>query len=222
LTGAIYLFGEASMGALKTQITSPNQEDMERAVDSSLVKITMLRTIVDEKHVKKIFVEDGSVLVRPITINFPDANVEVLHVDLQVQRFIHVTRQEIADSIALKEKLLSEFADIREEPLKSNESSVDPAKQERYAHVLQERMKGLTPADELFRRLDEAIVDLEVAWAEQINDGFIDPSLVVCGRVHIYPSQENVMNTGKSGRIPELLKERGYEVEVMFVESEEK
>jgi hypothetical protein len=29
------------------------------------------------------------------------------------------------------------------------------------------------------------------------------------------------MASGKSGRLPELLKERGYDVEVAFVESEE-
>lgn len=226
LSGKIYLFGEAPLGGtLKTEIASVNSAKGAKAIDVSQQKIqqniTMLRTMVDKKHAKKIFVEDGSVLVKPIMLNFPDVNVEVLHVDPQVQRFVRVTRQEIADSIALKERLMSEFASIREEPLKSEGSDEISAEQERYAHVLEERMKGLTPAEELFRKLDEATAHLEVGWVDQIYYGFIDPSLVVCGRIRIYPSKEDVMASGKSGRLPELLKERGYDVEVAFVESEE-
>ena len=220
MSGKIYVVGEASIEALKIQIRSLNPNDTEKAIDSSLLKITMLRTIVDEKHVSKIFVEDGSVLVRPIILNFPDANVEVLHVDPQVQRFIRVTRQQMTDSIALKEKLMSEFGPVREEPPKPGESSKGSAEQERYAHVLEERMRGLASAEQLFHKLDEAMAGIEVEWVEQIHYGFVDSSLVVCGRIHVSPSKEDIMATGKSGRIPELLKEKGYEVELLFVEPE--
>jgi hypothetical protein len=220
LSGKIYIVGEASIEALKTQITSSNPDDTEKAIDNSLLKITMLRTIVDEKQVNKIFVEDGSVLVRPIILNFPNANVEVLHVDPQVQRFIRVTRQQMADSIALKERLMSEFAAVREGPRKSDESTEDSAEQERFARVLGERMKGLPTAEELSHKLDEATSGLEAEWVEQIHYGFIDPSLVVCGRIHVNPRKEDIIASGKSGRMPELLKERGYEVELLFIEPE--
>ncbi len=219
--GKIYLFGEASIEALKTQITSTNPDDTEKAIDNSVQKIAMLRTIVDEKQVKKIFVEEESVLVRPIILNFPDANVEVLHVDPRVQRSIRVTRQQMADSVALKERLMSEFADIREGPQNADESGTHAAEHERYAHVLEERMKGLASAEELFHKLDEATSSIEVAWVEQIHDGFVDPSLVVCGRIHVCPSKEDVMASGKSGSMPELFKEKGYDVELLFVEPQQ-
>jgi hypothetical protein len=220
LSGKIYIVGEASIEALKTQITSSNPDDAEKAIDNSLLKITMLRTIVDEKQVSKIFIEDGSVLVRPIILNFPDANVEVLHVDPQVQRFIRVTRQQMADSIALKERLMSEFTAVREGSPKSDESTEHSAEQERFARVLGERMKGLPTAEELSHKLDEATAGLEAEWVEQIHYGFIDPSLVVCGRIHVNPRKEDIIASGKSGRMPELLKERGYEVELLFIEPE--
>lgn len=221
MNGIIYLFGEAPAATLRKEIGSVNPDVRAKATASIQQKIRKLRVIVDEKHVKKIFVEDGSVSMKPIYLNFPDLNIEVLHVDPLVQRFIQATRQEIADSIELKEKLLSEFASIHEEPRKSQASNENPAEQERYAHVLKERMKGLTPAEELFYKLDEMTANLEAGWVDQIHYGFTDPSLVYCGRIHVYPSKEDVMAYGKSGRIPELLKERGYDVEVVFVESEE-
>jgi hypothetical protein len=220
LSGKIYIVGEASIEALKTQITSSNPDDTEKAIDNSLLKITMLRTLVDEKQVSKIFVEDGSVLVRPIILNFPDANVEVLHVDPQVQRFIRVTRQQMADSIALKERLMSEFATVRQGPSKLNESTEHLTEQDRFARVLEERMKGLPTAEELSHKLDEATAGLEVEWVEQIHYGFVDPSLVVCGRIHVNPRKEDIIVSGKSGRILDLLKERGYDVELLFVEPE--
>lgn len=221
LGGKIYLFGEASIEALKNKITSPNPEDTEKAIDSSVVKMSMIRTAVDDKHVKKIFVEDGSVLARPIIFNFPDSNVEILHIDPRVLRTIRVTRQQIADSIALKEKLMSEFAAVREEPPKSEESPKGSVEQGRYAHVLEERMKGLTAAEELYRKLDETISKLEGSWIEQIQDGFVDPALVVCDKIHVCPSKEDIMAYGKSGRIPEVLTEKGYDVELLFLEPEE-
>ncbi len=221
MSGIIYLFGEAPAGTLRQEIGSLNPDERAKAIASTLQKIRRLRVIVDEKHVKKIFVEDGSISMKPIYLNFPDVNIEVLHVNSLVQRFIQATRQEIADSIKLKEKLLSEFARISEGPPKPEASNEDPAEQERYAHVLKERMSGLTPAEELFYKLDEATANVEAGWIDQIDCGFIDPSLVYCGRIHVYPSKEDVMAYGKSGRIPELLKERGYDVEVVFVESEE-
>jgi hypothetical protein len=219
LNGIIYLFGEAPATKPKIEIGSLNPHDRAEATASTLQKLGRVRNIVYEKHVKKIFVEDGSVLLKPIVLNFPNVDIEVLHVDPRIQRSIQVTRQEIADSIALKEKLLSEFATIREEPPKSKTFDDDPVEQERYAHVLEERMKGLTPADDLFHKLDEATAQLEVDWVDQIHYGFIDPSLVYCGRIHVYPSKEDVMAYGRSGRIPELLRERGYDVEIVFVES---
>jgi hypothetical protein len=222
LSGKVYLFGEASIESLKNQITSPNPNDTDKAIDTSVLKISMIRTMVDDKQVKKIFVEEESVLARPIIFNFPDVDVEVLHIDPKVQRTIHLTRQKIANSIALKERLMSEFAGLRQEQTKPDTPSKNPAEQERYARVFAERMKGLTPAEELFHKLDEAIAKLEAAWAEQVQDGFADPSLVVCGRIHVCPSKEDVMAQAKSGRIPELLTERGYDVELVFVEPEEK
>jgi hypothetical protein len=81
-------------------------------------------------------------------------------------------------------------------------------------------MKGLTPAEELFHKLDEATANIEAAWIEQVHYGFIDPSLVVCERMHVCPSKEDVMSYAKSGRMPELLTEIGYDVEVVFVEPE--
>lgn len=221
MNGIIYLFGEAPAATLRKEIGSLNPDERANAIASTLQKIRRIRVIVDEKHVKKIFVEDGSISMKPIYLNFPDANIEVLHVDPVVKRFIEATRQEIADSIKLKEKLLSDFASIREEPPKSEASNGNLVEQERYAHVLKERMKGLTPAEELFYKLDEATANLEAGWVDQIHYGFTDPSLVCCSRIHIYPSKEDVMAYGKSGRIAELLKERGYDVEVVFVESEE-
>jgi hypothetical protein len=219
LNGIIYLFGEAPTTKLRIEIRNHDPRERTEAPAITQQKISRLRTIVYEKHVMKIFVEDGSVLLKPIVLNFPDVSIEVLHVDPRIQRSIQVTRQEIADSIALKEKLLSEFASVREEPPRSKTFDDDTAEQQRYAHVLEERMKGLTPAEELFRKLDEATAQLEADWVDEIHYGFVDPSLVYCGRIHVYPSREEVMAYGRSGRIPELLREKGYDVEIAFVES---
>lgn len=60
----------------------------------------------------------------------------------------------------------------------------------------------------------------EVVWIDQIDAGFVDPSLVFCAKGHTYPDGENVMGLGKSGRIPDLLRERKHDVEVVSLESE--
>jgi hypothetical protein len=182
----------------------------------------MLQTLVDEKRVKKIFVEEGSVLVRAILLNFPHAGTEVLHPDPKAQRIIRIIQQRIADSITLKEKLMSDFADIHQDPLISRESEEGSSNQERYSRVLEERMKPLSPATiwDLTQKLNEARAIMECSLVEQINDGFVDPSLVVCSRIHLSPSKEEIMSK-KSGRVPELLEEKGYDVEVLFLEPEE-
>lgn len=220
--GRIYLFGEASIEALEMQALSSNPRDFEKAVDDSVLKITLLRTVVDEKHVRKIFVEEGSILARAIIVNFHDADAQVLHGDPKAQRAIRAIRWQIAESIALKEKLMQEFADIGGEPAVSGDTTETPSEQERYTRVLEERMKGLTPVPigELSQKLDETRAAIEVALVEEINDGFVDPSLVVCGIIHLSPSKEEIPTTKKSGRMPELLKEKGYDVEVLFLEPE--
>jgi hypothetical protein len=224
LGGKIYLFGEASIETLKTQVESTNPQDLEKAVDDSVLKITLLRTLTDEKHVKKIFVEEGSALTRAIIVNFQDADPQVLHGDPEAQRDMKAIRLQIMESIALKEKLIQEFADISEEPAVSSDATETPSEQERYTRVLEERMKGLTPVpvEKLSQKLDETRAATEVALVEEINNGFVDPSLVVCGRIHLSPSKEETPTTRKSGRMPELLKEKGYEVEVLFIEPEKR
>jgi hypothetical protein len=224
LGGKIYIFGEASIEALKTQARSSDPRDLEKAVGDSVLKITLLRTIVDEKHVKRIFVEEGSILARAIIVNFQDADPQLLHGDPKAQRAIRAIRWQIAESIALKEKLMQEFAGIGGEPAVSGDTTGTPSGQERYTRVLEERMKGLTPVpiEELSQKLEETRAAIEVALVEEINDGFVDPSLVVCGIVHLSPSKEEIPTTKKSGRMPELLKEKGYDVEVLFLEPEKR
>ena len=96
---------------------------------------------------------------------------------------------------------------------------MDTSGRKRYALVLQERMRGLKPADDLFHKLDEAKANLELSWVSQIHLGFVDPSLLFCAKEHIYPDRETVIDFGKSGRIPDLLQEKGYNVEIVFVDS---
>jgi len=217
----IYLFGEVRTGTSTDETSNNNLEEIEATMAGKIFrKISKLRSIVDEKHVKRIFVEAGGTSEKLITFIFRDIGVDVLHADPMVQRIINVAYREIADSIAMKEGLLSDFASIPEEPINPKGSHEEQTQRERYAHVLQERMKALTPADESFHKLDEATADLEAGWVDQIHKRFIDPSLLFCGKGHIYPSKEDVLAFGKSGRIPDLLQEKGYNVEIVFLESE--
>nr|MDO8099143.1 hypothetical protein [Candidatus Njordarchaeota archaeon] len=222
LTKTIYLFGEVHAVTSVDETSSNNLENIEPTTAGKILrKISKLRNIVDEKHVRRIFVEAGGTSEKLITFIFREVGVEVLQADPIIKRIINVAYREIADSIAMKEDLLSDFANIPEEPINPKKGShEEQAQYERYAHVLQERMKALTPADGLFHKLDEATADLEAGWVDQIHKRFVDPSLLFCGKGHIYPSKEDILAVGKSGRIPDLLQEKGYNVEVVFVESD--
>jgi hypothetical protein len=221
LARTIYLFGEVRTVTSVDEANDDNLQDIEPTTAGKIMrKISKLRNIVDEKHVRRIFAEAGGTSEKLITLIFRDIGVEILQADPMIQRIINVAYREIADSITMKEDLLSDFASISEEPTNPNGSHEEESQRERYTHVLQERMKALTPADELFHKLDEATATLENGWVDQIHKMFIDPSLLFCSKGHIYPSKEDILAVGKSGRIPDLLQEKGYNVEVVFVESE--
>ena len=76
LNRTIYLFGEVRAVTPFEETSNPSLDYIEPTTAAKIMrKISKLRNIVDEKHVKRIFAEPGGSLDKLITLIFRDIGV---------------------------------------------------------------------------------------------------------------------------------------------------
>lgn len=192
----IYLFGEIHSEA-KLLHGKAGTDDIMNELS---MKICKLRSVIEEKHIKKVYFEGGWGAIWDFLIKeYPNVDVVALYEDPLI------TSSDI--DLHMKIEQLLE---------RCRRNLADPQTVDYNIH-----RRLIAKIDEMHCTVGKIYAMRENYWVQHVQKTFMNPSLVYCGRAHICPVEEDreFFPLGDRIWLPELFKNRGYDVEIVFVES---
>jgi len=175
-------------------------------------KSSLLRKMIGKKGIRRIFAELGE--------------------DEREEDFIkkHSLGTYELDVLRLEEeypnhKHLNSFANWRVEASQLlAQTRLPPGGRLQSLQLLKKKKKLLDELPKLMEKTREVEVKREKNWIKRIDENYIDPSLIFCGRGHLEPMPPHqVPEVGivwyGTGKVPEMLESLGYKVEILFLET---